>query len=68
MAWEEIIRAPPPRPWMKRAATNSSMDGAKPHSTEPPMNRTMPVRYRGLRPTTSPSLPVTGMASVWAMV
>ena len=41
---------------------------AVPHRAEPARNRPMATRKRFLRPTRSPSLPYTGMATVMARV
>ena len=57
MAWEEIMRPPPPRPCRARQAMSWPMLDAVPHSAEPMRNRAMAMRKRFLRPTRSPSLP-----------
>ena len=57
MAWDMIIRPPPPSPCTTRPAISQSMVGARPPITEPAMKREMAARKRPLRPMRSPSLP-----------
>ena len=44
---------PPPRPWITRKATRLVLFQARPHSSEPPVNRTIVIRYRRLVPKVS---------------
>ena len=44
MAWEQIMRPAPPRPWRKRKTVKPSMPAAVPHSAEPPTNRAIASR------------------------
>ena len=44
MAWDKIMRPPPPRPWMKRKKMKVIMVLAVPHRADPSRNRPMAMR------------------------
>ena len=58
LAWNNIVMPsgdiiPPPRPWITRKATRLGLFHARPHSSEPPVNRAIVIRYRRLTPNVS---------------
>ncbi len=57
IACARIMRPPPPRPWIARAAMSAGMEPASPPTIEPAMKIEMAAMKRCLRPMRSPSLP-----------
>ena len=58
------ISPPAPRPWNARNAASSYIDPAIALASEPARNSEIAVRYIGLRPKRSDSLPYSGVESV----
>ena len=55
--------APAPMPCTARKMINVSMLHANPHSTDPTRNAAIPANITGRRPTTSDSLPYSGVVT-----
>src|SRR6476469_9025248 len=61
------IRPPAPRPWSARNAASSYIEFEIADSAEPARNSEIAVRYMGLRPRMSDSLPYSGVEIVDVM-
>ena len=57
MAWDRIIRPPPPRPWMARKTTKPQKSVARAQPTEARVKSAMAMRNRFRRPRMSPNFP-----------
>lgn len=57
VAWDKMMRPPPPRPEMRRPLMSISMFTARPHTTLPAAYSVSAAMSRRLRPIRSPSLP-----------
>src|ERR1700675_2700572 len=66
MAWDIGMSGPPPMPCRIRAMISVFRSGASPHSTDAPVNATVQIRKKRLRPKTLASQPVAGRTTALA--
>ena len=59
------MNAPPPRAWMNRASSSSSMLGARPQQSDESVKTAADIMKTFLRPYMSLILPAIGMAMTW---
>jgi hypothetical protein len=66
MAWDIGMSGPPPMPRRMRAMISVFRSGASPHSTDAPVNATVQIGKKRLRPETLASQPVSGRTTALA--